>query len=306
MECANRIRMEIVVVGHLSRDLIITPETRREVLGGGTAYAMLAPAIGAFGAGIISKVGADFDESYKIDLISSGLNLTGLYYDGDHTTRFVNEYDVDGERTQSVETLAPQITPLDFTDSHSRANVIHFSPLSCNEIDKECYEAAREEGALISLDVQGYLRSITDDCLVTPKTWPDSDEILGQVDVVKLHDSELKTINRDESELSAVSHILDLGPRIVIITRDRRGSTIYTRNTQVDIPLVLPSAQVDSTGCGDTYAIGFLLEYIRTANVTRAGLFAATCSSFNVETMGPYDMPDRVKIETRIRPYLQA
>ena len=85
--------MEIVVVGHLSRDLIITPETRRELLGGGTAYAMLSPKIGAFGSGIISRVGSDFDESYKISLIASGLNLTGLHYEGSHTTRFVNEYD---------------------------------------------------------------------------------------------------------------------------------------------------------------------------------------------------------------------
>ncbi|MGY5855353.1 MAG: PfkB family carbohydrate kinase [Candidatus Thorarchaeota archaeon] len=298
--------MEIVVVGHLSRDLIITPETRRELLGGGSAYAMLAPAIGAFGAGIISKVGFDFDESYKIQLIASGLNLTGLYYEGNHTTRFVNEYDANGERTQRAEAIAPQIMPSDFTNLHSRASIIHFSPISCNEINKACYEVAREEGALTSLDAQGYLRSISDDCLVTPQTWPDSDEILGLVDVVKLHDSELKMINTDESELSAVSHILELGPRIVIITRDRRGSTIYTRNTQVDIPLVLSNAQVDSTGCGDTYAIGFLLEYIRSANVSRAGLFAAACSSFNVETMGPYDLPNRVAIETRMRPYLQA
>ena len=298
--------MEIVVVGHLSRDLIITPETRRELLGGGTAYAMLSPKIGAFGSGIISRVGSDFDESYKISLIASGLNLTGLHYEGSHTTRFVNEYDANGVRTQRVEALAPQITPSDFSDEHRRASIVHFSPLSCNEIDEDCYDIAREEGALISLDAQGYLRSIADDCLVTPKRWSESKKILGKVDVAKLHDSELMTINADESELSAVSHILDLGPRIVIITRDHRGSTIYTRNTQVDIPLVLANAQVDSTGCGDTYAIGFLLEYMRSANVARAGLFAATCSSFNVETMGPYDMPDRVMVETRMRPYLQA
>lgn len=298
--------MEIVVVGHLSRDLLITPETRREVLGGSSAYAMLAPAIGAFGAGIITKVGSDFEENYKIDLISSGLNLTGLHYEGAHTTRFVNEYDVDGERTQRVDAVAPPITPSDFTDAHSTASIIHFCPLTCDEIDRECYDIARGEGALTSLDVQGYLRSILDDGHVIARKWPESDKILSLVDVVKLHDSELTVINEDESELSAVSNILDLGPRIVIITRDHRGSTIYTRNTQVDIPLVLANAQVDSTGCGDTYSIGFLLEYMRSTNVARAGLFAATCSSFNVETMGPYDMPDRVMIETRMRPYLQA
>ena len=298
--------MEIVIVGHLSRDLIITPESRQELLGGGTAYAMLAPKIGAFGAGIISKVGSDFDESYKIALMTSGLNLLGLHYEGDITTRFVNEYDEEGVRTQHVEHLAPQIIPSDFSDDHCQASIIHFSPLSCNEIDFDCYSIAREEGALVSLDVQGYLRSITDDCRVASKEWPESDEILSLIDIVKLHDSELRIINSDESELSAVSNILDLGPRIVMVTRDHRGSTIYTRNTQVDIPLVLANAQVDTTGCGDTYAIGFLLEYMRTANVARAGLFAATCSSYNVETMGPYDLPDRMMVETRMRPYLQA
>jgi sugar/nucleoside kinase (ribokinase family) len=298
--------MEIIVVGHLSRDLIVTPEFSKELLGGGTAYAMLAPKIEAFGAGIISKVGSDFEDSYKTSLIASGLNLTGLHYEGSHTTRFVNEYDTEGERTQRVEALAPPITPSNFSDEHHQARIIHFSPLSCDEIDRRCYDVALEEGALVSLDVQGYLRSITDDCHVTPKGWPESDKILRLVDVVKLHDSELRSINADESELSAVSHILDTGPRIVIVTRDHRGSTIYTRNSQVEIPLVLSDAQVDSTGCGDTYAIGFLIEYMRSANVARAGLFAATCSSFNVETMGPYDMPDRFKVETRMNPYLQA
>lgn len=294
------------MVGHLSRDLIITPETRREAIGGGSAYAMLAPKIGAFGAGIVSKVGIDFEDAYKVSLISSGLDLSGLHYEGVETTRFVNEYDATGERTQRVEALAPQINPSDFSDAHSEASVVHFSPLSSDEIDSACYHRARQEGALVSLDAQGYLRSISDTGLVSLSRWSESDKILGLVDVVKLHDSELRIINTDESELSAVSHILNLGPRIVIITRDYRGSTIYTRNTQVDIPLVLANAQVDSTGCGDTYTIGFLLEYMRSANVARSGLFAATCSSFNVETMGPYDMPDRIMVETRMRPYLQA
>ena len=54
--------MDIVVVGHLSRDLLVTPETAREALGGGTAYAMLAPSLGISKCGIVSCVGDDFDE----------------------------------------------------------------------------------------------------------------------------------------------------------------------------------------------------------------------------------------------------
>ena len=298
--------MEIVVIGHLSRDLKNTPETRREVLGGGPAYAMLAPAIGAFGAAIISKVGEDFDLEYRETLESSGLDLSGFRIDGESTTRFVNEYDERGTRTQRVESLAPSIRPSDFGETHHNAKIIHFSPLTSNEIDPFCYDTARAEGALTSIDVQGYLRNILDDGLVSSGKWDKRDKILSKVDVVKFHDSELKLTDASESELSAVSHILDLGPIIVVVTKDYRGSTIYTRNSQVDIPLVLSKTQTDSTGCGDTYAIGFLMEYMRSADVSRAGLFAATCASFNAETVGPYDMPDRVKIEARLRTYLPS
>ena len=298
--------MEIVVVGHLSRDLIITPETRREALGGSPAYAMLAPAIGALGAGIISKVGQDFEQEYRETLELGGLDLSGLRTEGEFSTRFVNEYNILGTRVQRIEATASPIQQSDFTEVHSNAKIIHFSPLTPTEVGTSCYETAREEGALISLDVQGYTRHIAEDGVVSPTRWEEHDKILSQIDVVKFHDSELKLTDASESELSAVSNILDLGPIIVIVTRDYRGSTIYTRNSQVDIPLVLSKVQVDSTGCGDTYVIGFLLEYMRSADVSRAGLFAATCASFNAETVGPYKMPDRVKIDTRLGSYLPA
>ena len=83
--------MDIVVVGHLSRDLIITPKSRSEAIGGGTAYAMLAPSLNAFDAGIISKVGEDFEQEYWKTLESSGLTLTGLRKSGSKSTRFVNK-----------------------------------------------------------------------------------------------------------------------------------------------------------------------------------------------------------------------
>lgn len=297
--------MDIVVVGHLSRDLIITPETKNEALGGGTAYAMLAPSLNAFDAGIISRVGEDFEQEYWKTLGSSGLGLTGLRKSGPKSTRFVNKYDTRGNRVQMVEALAEPITTADFSDLHLDANIIHFSPLTAGEIDIDCIRLARSNAKVTSIDVQGYIRSIDSSGMVIPKNWIERDEILGLVDVVKFNESELKMALDAESELSAASQILSLGPRIVLVTHDRKGSIIYTRDSQITIPLVSANTQVDSTGCGDVYSIGFLLEYLRSSNLNRAGLFAATCSSFNVETIGPYNMPSRLDVETRMRPYLQ-
>lgn len=296
--------MEILVVGHLSRDVIVHPDGRHETLGGGAAYAMLAPALGAFGAGIVTKVGSDFEDEYVMTLKESNLDLSGLHRMEGPSTRFVNEYDNDGTRSQRVESIAPPILASDFSERHLESTIIHFSPLTPNEIGIECIQESKSSGALTSLDVQGFVRSIQESGVVQPAIWPHPEPILRQLDVVKCHEDELRLVTTGESELAAVTKILAIGPRIVIVTRDRRGSTIYTRNEQVEIPLVLSKDQVDTTGCGDTYSLGFLLEYVRTGSVKRAGLFAATCSSFNVEHTGPHEFPNRSEVEFRMSKYL--
>ena len=292
-----------MVVGHLSRDLIITPDTTQEKLGGSTAYAMLASSLKVANAGIVSKVGDDFEQEYWDILRASGLSLTGVQKSGSKSTRFVNKYDLDGCRVQFVESLAERITPEDFPEDYLDARAVHFSPLSADEIDIDCLRLARSNVNITSLDVQGYIRSIEPDGKVVARDWIERNEVLSLVDVVKFHVDELKIALRGESELAMVSQILSLGPRIVIITRDRRGSTIYTRNEQVNIPLVEGEIETDATGCGDVYTIGFLIDYMQTSNLKRAGIFAATCASFNVETSGPYNLPSRLDVETRMSKY---
>jgi sugar/nucleoside kinase (ribokinase family) len=297
--------MDIVVVGHLSRDLIITPEITREALGGGTAYAMLAPSLNTVNAGIVSKVGEDFEQGYWDTLKTSGLDLTGLKKTGQKSTRFVNEYDSEGNRNQRVEALAEQITPQDFPEEYLVAPIIHFSPLTANELDIECIKLARSNAKTTSIDVQGYVRSVNENGVVFPSEWSEYAEILRLVDVIKFHEVELKHTIEGEPELLAVSEILNLGPRIVLVTRDKKGSTIYTRNEQISIPRVNAEVPVDATGCGDVYTISFLLEYKRTSNLKHSGLFAATCSSFNTETIGPYNFPSRLDVERRMKLYLE-
>ncbi|RLI52524.1 MAG: hypothetical protein DRO87_13065 [Candidatus Thorarchaeota archaeon] len=295
--------VEIVVVGHLSRDLLVTPEMTRESLGGGTAYAMLAPALGALGAGIVTRVGRDFEQKYLDALKESGLDLTGLRTSGLHTTRFVNEYDAHGERTQRIEALAPPLRGEDYLPQHLNAGIVHFCPLTADEIHLSCFQAMRPTGALISLDVQGFLR----ESKIGPvelREWQDRDAVLRYVDVLKADHEEILVAMGEESEERAVERALSLGPRIVIVTRDRRGSSIFTRHGRVDIPAVLCERLVDETGAGDTYTVGFLLEYVRCGDVHRAGLFAATCASFNLEHVGPYVMPSRQQVEERMWKYL--
>lgn len=294
--------MDIVVVGHLSRDLLVTPEITREALGGGTAYAMLAPSLGISKCGIVSCVGGDFDEEYMRALVKSGLDVTGVSREGQHTTRFVNQYDSNDVRTQRVEAIAGPIRKNALLEHHLQSRTIHFCPL-IGEIDISCIKAAKEAGALVSLDPQGFLRTVQGDHVV-PKEWADRAAVLEHVDILKLDEDEIQSAVGTGPEIDAAGKILNEGPEIVIVTRDRRGSTIYTQEDNIDIPPVLADQLVDATGSGDTYAIGFLVEYTRKKNLRQAGVFGASCASFNLETMGPYEMPTREQVESRAMEFL--
>ena len=294
--------MDIVVVGHLSRDLLVTPEITREALGGGTAYAMLAPSLGISKCGIVSCVGGDFDEEYMRALVKSGLDVTGVSREGQHTTRFVNQYDSNDVRTQRVEAIAGPIRKNALLEHHLQSRTIHFCPL-IGEIDISCIKAAKEAGALVSLDPQGFLRTVQGDHVV-PKEWADRAAVLEHVDILKLDEDEIQSAVGTGPEIDAAGKILNEGPEIVIVTRDRRGSTIYTQEDNIDIPPVLADQLVDATGSGDTYAIGFLVEYTRNENLKQAGVFGASCASFNLETMGPYEMPTRKQVESRMKSYV--
>jgi len=293
--------LDIVVVGHLSRDLLITPTLRREALGGGTAYAMLAPALGN-DSGIVTKVGADFEADYEIILRESGLNLNGFTKSGQFTTRFINEYDQYGTRTQRIEHLAPPILANNLS-SHLETRCIHFCPLTRIELEKKCFELASKSDVLVSLDIQGFTRGVKGD-LVISRGWNDASEVLQYVDIVKADTSELLTITGVSSVNDARDFLFELGVNILVLTRDRQGSTIFSKSELIEIPIVLANHIIDATGSGDTYIIGFLCEYLESKDLFRSGLFGATCASYNLENIGPYNLPNRDDIEKRLKPHL--
>lgn len=295
--------MDILVIGHLSRDLLVTPTITRETLGGGTAYAMIAPRIGAQNAAIVSKVGADFEPNYLNHLKESGLNLDGLIIEGPVSTRFVNTYGSQGNRIQHVESLAPAIQLDDLPESAFDAKIIHFSPLSNAEIDLRIFDRIKNDTNLVSLDVQGFLREVRNST-VYPRSWHEFPDIIKHVDVIKFDEIEISNAFPEMNEDEAVMRLLNMGVNIVLVTRAHHGSTVYSMNKRVDIPAIPPLRLVDNTGCGDVYSVAFLLEYRKTTDLRRAGTFAATCASFNLETVGPYNPPDMEDVLARITKFL--
>ncbi len=54
------------------------------------------------------------------------------------------------------------------------------------------------------------------------------------------------------------------------------------------LPALPPAKLVDATGCGDTYAAGYLRERLAGAGPEQAGSFGAAVAALKLERRGPF------------------
>ena len=68
---------------------------------------------------------------------------------------------------------------------------------------------------------------------------------------------------------------VDWGATIGIVTLGNRGAAVATKEGAFTVP-ALSGQVVDTTGAGDAFSAGFLVEYLRGGDVPRAARFATT------------------------------
>ena len=78
--------------------------------------------------------------------------------------------------------------------------------------------------------------------------------------------------------------------RLLVITRGADGSEIYSRDTGVLSPIMVPVVEpmqfVDPTGCGDAYRSGFLKGYLEERSLETCGRMGALMATLVVEKIG--------------------
>jgi sugar/nucleoside kinase (ribokinase family) len=296
-------QFDLIVVGHLTIDLIKFGEMERKEMGGPPAYAMAGPALGMKNIGIVSRVGRDFPQTYYHRLVASGLNLTGLLRNGD-TTHFTNIYNQEGGRTQRVEALAGRLTIKDVPASYWDTKWIHVSPV-IGETDSSLIQEAKKHDIKVSVDVQGFVRTRKgQETKIIGCTWDAFHAYAGMIDVLKADTHELCQLAQEPTFEEAAKVIHSMGVPIILITRGQKGSFLSVDEGLHKIPAITAKIVVDHTGSGDVFSIGFLTEFQRTQRPLWSAFFAASTASFNVETVGPTDFPSFDDVITRLRQFL--
>jgi len=275
----------MVGIGNPVYDLIDTPliRTEKRVLSGCSTNACIVCAQLKMQPVLIGCVGEDFRVETEDTL--SWFGVESVLYPSEETGGFSLKYDSRGDRELKVLGRADPIKEV--PEKVFSADVVLLGPI-LQEIDPSLVVLLSEKQFLLFCDPQGFLREIKGGQIshIFPQPFK---EVLPFFDILKPNEPEAYTMTgKDAAEhpREVMETLYSYGSSVCIVTLADKGSLIYDGSEFLEIPPFKTLAK-DPTGAGDTYAAGFMVEYLRSRNLYEAGLFAPSTASLWVESIGP-------------------
>lgn len=301
---------DLVVVGPLSVDSIRLDGRHHEHLGGTAAYTSLTAAKLGKKVGVLATVGPGVKEEWLRELRAHKIDLRILVRTQE-TLRFEHSYSGE-EDIHRVEGSGSVIDFRDVPRAFRKSRCFHFGPLF-NDIAYEMIDEVAKLGGLMSLDPQGYLRrKRSNGEVVLIDHWPEAARVLRSVHVLKASEEEAQAITGEEGlkQMATALHLhlgerSDLGPKIVLITRGKKKSALYSHGKFSLIPSIPPDELKDPTGAGDVYAGAFIVEHMRTGDTESSAYFASAAASLVVEEVGFEGLRGRDSVMNRLQNYLK-
>lgn len=275
---------DICCIGHITLDKIVTPK-QTTYMPGGTSY--------YFSHGIkhlkdkdnYKLVTALAPSEYKAveEMRSAGIQVEVL--PSKKTVYFENVYGENQDnRTQRVLAKADPFTVEELKNEEAR--IFHLGSLLSDDFSLDVVKLLSGKG-IYAVDAQGYLREVRGQ-KVFPVDWKDKREALKYIDILKVNEHEAEVLTGYKDAKQAALQLAEWGVKEVLLTLGSLGSLIYAEGVFHQIPAYPPKEVVDATGCGDTYAMGYLYMRNKGASYEEAGCFAAAMSTIKLEKSGPF------------------
>lgn len=279
---------DLLAIGHTALDYIIqvnefplpnsatTINNMRTFHGGAAANVSVVASTLGLESSLVSAVGGDFPGSdYQNHLEKLQINIDDMIIVGEDKspTAFVltdtNDdqifYFYWGAASRFKESPVPE-------DAIMNVQAVHLAT-GDPTFNCRCGEFARKNDKIISFDPGQDLHMYSPQDLL---------DVLKICDILFGNHHEIGRIL--ESINMNIDQLRDYGPSIVVETRGRNGSVIYSdEKIQID---AIERDPTDPTGAGDSYRAGFLKPYLEGEPLEYCGKLASAVSSFIVEAEG--------------------
>jgi len=165
-----------------------------------------------------------------------------------------------------------------------------------NEIPLSLAISLANRNSVTCLDPQGYLRHVLRDGRVQKSKWSNR-ALLKHLDVLKVSEDEASALIETRASLKLRS----LGPEIVLITKGKAGTTVWSKDHGVYAVPAYKTRVRDPTGAGDALVGAFLVTWSKTGDLVWSAAIGSAVASFVVEKVGPSNFGTRKQVEERAK-----
>lgn len=269
--------MTLIIIGPVTKDVIIIGENKSFKVGGATYFQSFVfeeffndylAIVNCSDESLVS----DFPDSNKVKVIEK-----------DNTHFFINKYPFEDNlnvRRQLSNFANIPIYPEDLKNVLPE-NIDGFvlNPLNRFDFPFETIEYLKGFNVPIFISVQGFLRlqdvKVNENYTIRLEDFDELNAILSGVNVIFM----------DEAEANIIGG--DFNVDEIVITDGSHGSRIIA-DEEISIDAVKCENVVDTTGCGDTYMASYISQKLLRKTSKTAGEFASMIASKKIENSGPY------------------
>jgi len=279
--------LDIVIIGHVAKDIIEIDGVSKEYLGGAVYYGGLAGSRMGLKMAIVTRL--KLEDFPILDSFDEN-NIKCFALPAQETSGIKNIYSSQNMEYRSYE-------PLGFAGAFKKEEIPDFNTkyfvigsIIAGEIDLEVLEYLHERyDDKLGLDIQGFIRGLKDNKMqYFTLTEKEKIEIISKVDYLKVDETEAKALTTQSSLPKAGKQLLDLGPKEVLITH-RSGTTLILKKESYFFPWKNKTS-IGRTGRGDTAFISYLGSRI-TKSPKESLRFCAALTSLKMEAIEPFSLP---------------
>jgi len=293
--------MPVLVVGSIALDHIKTPTAEhRQLLGGSASYGAVAASF--FGpVNLVGVVGDDFPPQHKQLFASRNIDLTGLEVAAGQTFCWSGEYELNmnNRKTLSVALNVFEKFQPKLPESYRETPYVLLGNIAPSLQRSVCQQVRRPK--FVVADTMDLWIGMARADLV---------ELLKEVDMLILNDSEAKQLVEEDNLIRAGKKIVTMGPRYVAVKKGEHGCLLFRRQGEFFSTGAYPLETInDPTGAGDCFAGGFIGHLARTDDTSFTNLKEAViqgtlvasfcCEEFSLrrlEKLAEHEIAERRKV----------
>ncbi|MFX0174952.1 MAG: hypothetical protein ACFE85_01825 [Candidatus Hodarchaeota archaeon] len=280
------IRSDIVILGHIAKDIIEVDGVSTPSLGGGVYYGGIAGAHMGLKITVITRLKK---EDFPILDIFRIKGIRYYAYPSEETSGLKNIYSSKNVEFRNYEPLgfAGLFRKEEIPDIKTKYFVI--GPIIAGEIDVNLLNHLSERyKEKLCLDIQGFIRIRENkEIIYRELDHRDKIDIISKVKVLKVDQTEAEILTGQKDINKASEELIELGPSEILLTHER-GITVNAESQIYFFPWKNKNS-IGRTGRGDTAFISYLGSRI-TKSPDESLKFAAALTSLKMESIGPFSL----------------